>query len=354
MVIHGDLKAANVLVDGRFRAKISDFGLSAKKKYLGAVGTPYWMSPELLRKESTNTSKSDVYSFGIILYELFSRKGPYEGEDPSKVLQEIVDTRINKRPPVPVGCPSKIAEIMNECVDAHPEKRPSFEEIDLRIQRLDSENVEPGKVIGSHQFQKRRAERNEDLIRQVFPKHIAKALLEGRKIEADRVDMATMFFSDIVGFTTISSQITPEQVSDLLDRLYLKFDALSEKHDVFKIETIGDAYVGVCNLVNPQEDDHAKRIAEFAIDTVKAAADTLILTEDPGMGTVKIRVGIHCGPCRWVPQSTILCLWWYCQYNGPNGKQLYSHEDPMFRSCCTNDEGTMSGPTTGSLGYDPH
>lgn len=108
--------------------------------------------------------------------------------------------------------------------------------------------------------------------------------------------MATMFFSDIVGFTNIAAAITPDQVSDMLDRLYLKFDALSEKHDIFKIETIGDAYVGVTNLVKRQDEDHAKRIAEFAIDTVRAAAETPVLLDDPSMGCVKIRVGIHSGP----------------------------------------------------------
>jgi len=50
-------------VDSRFRAKVSDFGLS-QKKAIGGTGTPYWMAPELLRKESANTSASDVFSFG--------------------------------------------------------------------------------------------------------------------------------------------------------------------------------------------------------------------------------------------------------------------------------------------------
>lgn len=44
-VIHGDMKAANILVDSRFRAKVTDFGLSAKKS-IGATGTPLWMAPE--------------------------------------------------------------------------------------------------------------------------------------------------------------------------------------------------------------------------------------------------------------------------------------------------------------------
>ena len=216
-----------------------DFGLSAKK-YIGAAGTPFWMAPELLSGESTNTAESDVYSFGIILYELYSRKDPYEGEDSTEVLKLIVDERVSKRPPVPVGCPPKVAEIMSECLERNPEKRPTFEEIDLRLKRLSVENVEPAEMHLSHQARKNiKAQRGEELISKMFPKHIADQLREGRKPEPEKKDMVTTFFSDIVGFTNISSKLPDEKISDMLDRLYLRFDALADKHDVFKIETIG-------------------------------------------------------------------------------------------------------------------
>lgn len=82
----------------------------------------------------------------------------------------------------------------------------------------------------------------------------------------------------------------------MLDRLYSKFDTLSHTHDIFKVETIGDAYMAVTNLVKDQEQDHVARIARFAVDAIAAANNTLIDTEDPGRGSVNIRVGFHSGP----------------------------------------------------------
>jgi serine/threonine protein kinase/ABC-type phosphate/phosphonate transport system substrate-binding protein len=241
VVIHGDLKAQNVLVDSKFRAKVADFGLSQKRK-IGATGTPLWMAPELLRGESENTAMSDVYSMGIILYEVYSRKDPYEGENHLTVLREVADRNINKRPPVPKICPPKIAGIMTDCLVGDPESRPTFEELDLRLKRLDVENVQPGQTIFSMQKKKEeRAARSEELLFDVFPRHVAEALRDGRKMEAESFDCVSIFFSDIVGYTTISSKLHPRKVSDMLDRLYTKFDNLSVEYDIFKIETIGDA-----------------------------------------------------------------------------------------------------------------
>jgi len=100
----------------------------------------------------------------------------------------------------------------------------------------------------------------------------------------------------VVGFTKISSEIEPRKVANMLDRLYTKFDGLSHKHDVFKLETIGDAYVAVTGLVKDQTKDHAKRIALFSVDAIRAANETLIDPDEPGRGYVNIRVGFNSGP----------------------------------------------------------
>jgi class 3 adenylate cyclase len=143
----------------------------------------------------------------------------------------------------------------------------------------------------------RRSRRASFAVMEAFPRPIAVAMLEGRCIEPISKSMVSLLFSDIVGFTTISSTMDPAKVSSLLNRLFRKFDDLSYLHGVQKIDVVGDAYIAATNFMEDQAADHAARLARFAIDAMKAARETCIDEEHPDLfGCIPIRIGMHCGP----------------------------------------------------------
>jgi guanylate cyclase, other len=64
--------------------------------------------------------------------------------------------------------------------------------------------------------------------------------VQGERVQPEHKDMVTVYFSDIVGFTKLSSTIDSSKVTDLLARLYNKFDTLADQYEVHSLETIGD------------------------------------------------------------------------------------------------------------------
>jgi len=136
------------------------------------------VAPELLRHEATNSAATDVYSFGITLYEVFSRRDPYENEDPREVLSLVCNKEVNKRPPAPRGMPEQISSRMTDDVDEDPANRPPFVEIDNRLKRVDVKNANPGK------FQSPLKTSSLSLF-DTFPRHIAEALRDDRTMEPD-------------------------------------------------------------------------------------------------------------------------------------------------------------------------
>jgi class 3 adenylate cyclase len=131
---------------------------------------------------------------------------------------------------------------------------------------------------------------------QACPPPIANAAINGKKVQPISRLSASLFFSDVVGFTTISSSLSADKVSRMLDNLFRRLDRLAYLHGVQKVDVVGDAYVAATNFTEDQPEDHAARLARFAIDAVAAAQTVPVDEEDPGQhGFLQVRAGLHSG-----------------------------------------------------------
>ena len=139
-VIHRDLAARNILLSNR-DPKISDFGMSrtvidefTEGKTKQNIGPLRWMSPESI-KSSIYSTKSDVWMFGIVIYEIITRKEPHdEKNDIMEVAILIRDKGLT--PTIPNDCNEILKEIMNQCWNIDPEKRPDFETICNMLEKV--------------------------------------------------------------------------------------------------------------------------------------------------------------------------------------------------------------------------
>ncbi len=133
-------------------------------------------------------------------------------------------------------------------------------------------------------------EKSEQLLLNVLPLSIVERLKQDTSAIAEHFDEVTILFADIVGFTPLSTRIKPTELVNLLNEIFSTFDALTEKHGLEKIKTIGDAYmvVGGLPLAKP---DHAEVIALMALDMQGAIAHFQAKYNEE----LQIRIGINSG-----------------------------------------------------------
>uniref|UniRef100_A0A8C5BH32 Guanylate cyclase n=1 Tax=Gadus morhua TaxID=8049 RepID=A0A8C5BH32_GADMO len=323
---HGNLKSSNCVVDSRFVLKITDYGLasfrfsSENDDSHALYAKKLWTAPELLiydRHPPLGTQKGDVYSFGIILQEIALRNGPFYVDGMDLSPKEIVQKVRNGQKPYfrPSTDHSQHCEeltfLMEGCWAEDPIERPDFSHIKIYITKLNKEgstSILNNLLSRMEQYannlenlveertqayleEKRKAE---NLLYQILPHSVAEQLKRGETVQAEAFDSVTIYFSDIVGFTSMSAESTPLQVVTLLNDLYTCFDAIIDNFDVYKVETIGDAYMVVSGLPVRNGKLHAREIAGMSLALLEQVK-TFKIRHRPN-DQLRLRVGIHTGP----------------------------------------------------------
>ena len=134
-------------------------------------------------------------------------------------------------------------------------------------------------------------DRAEQLLLNVLPEAIANRLKLGQETIADSFGEVTVLFADIVDFTSLSARISPEQLVNMLNQVFSAFDQLAEKYGLEKIKTIGDAYMLVSGLNDPNP-NQVEAVADMAPGM---QMDLRRLSEITGID-LKVRIGIDTGP----------------------------------------------------------
>ncbi|KAI8829928.1 nucleotide cyclase [Chytridium lagenaria] len=132
---------------------------------------------------------------------------------------------------------------------------------------------------------------SERLLSKLIPQSVLDQLKSGEAAETEEYSSATVFFSDIANFTIMSSKVSTQDMLATLRNMWVEYDAIAERYGMYKVETIGDAYLGIVGAPN-RVSDHAERAANFSLDIITMIKGFRTVTGE----AIKIRVGLSSGP----------------------------------------------------------
>jgi class 3 adenylate cyclase len=131
---------------------------------------------------------------------------------------------------------------------------------------------------------------NEELLLSLFPTSVAKRFQRGNKDMAEELSNVAVLFSDLTGFSKLSSSLSANESVAILNDLFTAFDEVAERYGMEKIKTIGDSYLAVCGLSIPYL-DHDKRALDVALEILIIVRR---FSHERGL-SLNISIGINAG-----------------------------------------------------------
>jgi adenylate cyclase len=148
-----------------------------------------------------------------------------------------------------------------------------------------------GRLAEQHELVRAEREKSDALLLSILPAHVAERLKHQPGTIADGFADVSVMFADVVNFTRLAEELTPNQVVSFLDEVFTRFDRLSHQHGLDKIKTIGDAYMVVGGLADNGL-NYADHVADMALEMIE------LTRSDPQMRRlgVQLHIGIATGP----------------------------------------------------------
>lgn len=138
-------------------------------------------------------------------------------------------------------------------------------------------------------------ERSDQLLRNILPSAIAEELRSKESVTPRYHESVTIMFADFEGFSRLTERIEPKGLIEQLDQFFSAFDAIVERHRLEKLKTIGDAYMCVGGLPEPNR-THEVDSCLAALDFLDFMRRTNAQREKLHLPRWELRVGIHTGP----------------------------------------------------------
>ncbi|VDO14154.1 unnamed protein product [Rodentolepis nana] len=260
------------------------------------ISEKLYLAPELLRDAKaaqTGSQPGDVFAAAIVMYEIFARSpGPFgfDDVDISNAYKKLVQNSWSENPKLR----PTFNELESQLKQLTKGKKTNIVDHMLKVMETYSANLESqvNQRTAELQIEKQKTEM---LIAKMLPPSVAQALLSGAPVDPEAFEEVTISFSDIIGFTTISAKSTPLQIVTLLNELYSIFDDMIQTFDVYKVETIGDAYMVASGLPIRNGNRHAGEIATMALELISISG-SFTIPHMPGV-PLYLRLGINSGPC---------------------------------------------------------